>query len=221
MQILMNGRIGVKWARWGAASILALFGCSGAVESGAPDTSGTGDIAQSAEELHSTNTTLAWIGAAPQQFLQTTNVGALQVIYGVSVGVNGGKRVVGLNVCWYAPTNPNNQYTPGDQTACSVIGDSSAQRWYSQRCDDGWVMSGYEIATNGNGVSGNQIARFGTTCMHIATGATKVIPAVGDSNPLIISQLRNCPRAAVPRSFVESFRANDHFTGASAACVLP
>ena len=90
---------------------------------------------------------LSWRGAVPQASQLTSNQPGLQVIYSIDVGVTS-KTIVGLQVCWYTPSNANNLFTPGDPTGCNILGKVTATKWTRQACPGDQVVSSYATKAN-------------------------------------------------------------------------
>jgi hypothetical protein len=202
-----------------AAALLAA-GCG--VDAGA-DASDV-DVATTEQGLRASNVSLPWTGAAASGVLSTSNVGALQVIYSVSVGTTSG-AISGLQVCWYAPSNADNLYRQGDQFACSIVGRTTATAWGQLTCPVNKVLSGTRVRLN---AAGTKVLEFTPFCRSLTnpseqpTELNTVIATGGEVASFFWIQ-DDCGDFSAVNSpaYIEHFVASANFRGFQAACVRP
>ena len=167
---------------------------------------------------------LPWRGQTPQANQQTSNQPGLNVAYALSIGVtdfNILKVVVGLQVCWYTPSNPNNIYTSGDPFGCTTIGSQTADSWTTQQCGTNEVVSGYRVGLHEDDDGDVLIGKFATRCRSLTNpSVTRTFGFVGDGNVLFADTL-DCTSHLGQTAYVEYFSSNSPFTGFNGSCVLP
>jgi hypothetical protein len=212
--------------RWisAAASLLGavVMGCSGADADSAADDESVDAVAL---DLHAVPgvPALPWRGKPPSANQQNSNQAGLNVVYGLSIGVKKSgligqhKVVVGLQVCWYTPSNANNTYVPGNPFGCTTIGSQTADSWTSQQCSTNEVVSGYRVGLFPSG----DIAKFATLCRSVTNpNVRREFGFAGDSSVLFADTLE-CKQQLGKTAYIEYFSANPGFTGFNGSCVLP
>jgi|GEM_PF-3357633 len=166
--------------------------------------------------------TLPWRGDEPSRVMSSASfdVSFLGVVWAVDIGMTrvctGGilgigqechHELRGLQVMTYAPSNPNNFYTPGDRTASSIIGRNTAGQWTRQTCPGGTVMSGYNIWSRSS-----RIEKLAVRCRDLLSGVEQTLTPNG-STSLLFADLLSCP------DYVGSIELNANGDGMGATCV--
>lgn len=200
-------------------TVVLAAGCGADAGADAPGVDG----ATSEQELHSSNALLQWVGAPASGVLQSTNVGALQVVYALGVGVTS-SSITGLQVCWYAPSNADNRYRQGDQFACSIVGSTTANSWAQLPCPTNTVLSGYRTRLNS---AGNKVIEFTPFCRSLTNPSQNptelnTVIALGEVAGLFTFR-QDCGDSAAVGSpaYIEHFVSSNNFRGFQAACVRP
>jgi hypothetical protein len=167
---------------------------------------------------------LPWRGRPPEANQQNSNQPGLNVAYRLSIGVvdfNLFKLVVGLQVCWYTPSNPNNTYTSGDPFGCTTIGSQQAGSWTTQQCGANEVVSGYRVGLYEDDDGDVAIGKFATRCRSLTNpSVTRTFGFVGDGNVLFADTL-DCTSHLGQTAYLEYFSSNSSFSGFNGSCVLP
>jgi hypothetical protein len=202
--------------------MLSVAGCSGeGMET---------DLAEASEDepgkeqgaLRAGGGSLPWRGATPDPIPMTTlQFGKLNVVYSVDIGMTrvctGGflgvgqtchHELRGLQVCQYTPSNPNNFYTAGDPTNCTIVGQGSAGSWTRQTCAGGTVVSGYSIYSRST-----RVEKLGMVCRDLVSGVSNAKPLVGSTDILFGDHL-SCG------DYIGGFQVNRAGNGMQASCVL-
>lgn len=196
---------------------LTVQGCGGA--GGEPDElAGDESLATEEQGLHAYPgiPALSWRGAPPNAAQLSSNQPGLNVAYSLDVGITN-KVVIGLQVCWYTPSNANNLYTPGDPIGCTIVGSTTANKWTRQQCPGDQVVAGYNVATNS---AGNKIAKFGTFCKSLSNPSNYTfMPELGDQN-ILFTDFLSCQGPSGQVAYMEYFNSNNNFTGFNGVCVL-
>lgn len=198
---------------------LATQGCGAAdVDEATGAVAAEDSIATTEEALHAFPgvPALPWRGAPPQPAQLTSNQAGLQLIYHMGVGVTN-KTIVGLQVCWYTPSNANNFYTQGDPLGCTIVGKPIAGQWTAQACPGDQVVSGYSTRAN---AANTKIVKFGTTCKSLSNPSVFTnFPILGDPNVLFSDHL-HCQGPNGQVAYMEYFNSNNNLTGFNGVCVL-
>jgi hypothetical protein len=221
--------------------LLTSVGCGGepggdaTLESSTTAEAGSESIGSLAQDLTFSGVNLPWRGQNPAAWpLQTTNRPGLSIVWRVDIGVStilededhAYPAIVGMQVCAYEPSNPNNTYTAGDPLGCQIIGKRTASKWHTQQCPINQVVAGYNIATN---PGGNSIGKLGMVCRDLANpNFTGSLPVVGNSGILFTERLvcGEFPQPA-PVGYVDYFMAKAASVGTlpmlgmGARCVAP
>ena len=200
-----------------ALGLFCLTGC--AVEAG---DEGPLSETEATEALHSGGGSLPWRGFVPTFPGSTSGrTGVLSVIYEVDIGMTrvctGGVLGVGqechhelrgMQVSSYAPTNPNNSYTNGDQLWSTIIGRSTAGSWTRRTCPAGTVLSGYNIWARSE-----RIEKLQVKCRNLTTGVSQDFGTPVGSTSLLFSDFLTCG------DYVGSIQMNQEGNGMGATCV--